>query len=103
MNELTDLHLQILEKCTIECSDIEEVLGDLVDNELTPTLNSRVRDHITGCRECQASEASYRWVIECAHDLSEEPAPVDVQNRLRATLNARLGLTLAPVDDSSER
>ena len=94
MQSLNDLHLAILEKTTIDCADVEQVLGDMVDHDLTPTLEGRIRDHISECKCCRRSEKSYRWVVDSAKLLKPEPLPSDVSARLRQALNLRLGLTL---------
>lgn len=95
MQTVNELHLTILEKPVIECSDIEQLLGDLVDGDLTPTLEGRIRDHIEDCDCCRESEKSYRWVVKKAKLLKSEPLPNDVSRRLRMALNEKLGLALS--------
>jgi anti-sigma factor RsiW len=95
MARLTDLELRILEKPSIECEDVTALLGDYVDNELSPSLRDRVHCHIRGCKECQEGEAGYREVISLAKELPEKPVTEDIQKRLREALNKRLGLNLS--------
>ena len=101
MTDFTDLQLLILEKSTIECGDIEALFGDFVEDDLPATLRARVDRHIKGCADCRQFQKEYCDVIQLARELGEEvtPAPVGVQNRLREALNARLGLSLAPVGE----
>lgn len=98
MSKLTDLEIRILEKQKLDCMDVAELMGDLVDGELIPTLEARVCNHINGCRYCQDSEESYRMTVKMARELRNRPMPRGVQNRLRRALNERLGLDLAMVE-----
>ena len=90
-----ELHLEILEKSAIECADVDKLLGDLVDGDLIPTLEGRIREHISACTKCSESERGYRWVVESAKELKVKPLPEQVSQRLRVALNKRLGLSLA--------
>lgn len=78
------------------CSDVTARLGDYVDNEIDQSLKLSIDTHLDICPECAAFFASYKHVIDSAAELREPEAPleVDVQNRLRAALNRRLGLSL---------
>ncbi len=96
---LTDSHLRILEKGTIECKDVKKLLGDYTDKELTSTLKARLDAHISGCPECQELHDSYKFTVQLASTLEDKPVPVDVQNRLRIALNAKLGLSLPLVGE----
>lgn len=95
--KLTDLQLRILEKHSIDCRDVENLLGDFTDRELPCTLRARVDAHIQKCAFCGETASSYQWVVNLAHGLKDKPVPVGVKNRLRAALNQRLGLNLPPV------
>ena len=94
---LTDFQLMVLEKNEIDCLDVVELLGDLVDGDLPPTLEARLEGHISGCAYCEEMKASYELTIELARELKndEKPIPTAVQNRLRSALNEKLGLNLA--------
>ncbi len=95
-NNAADVHLRILEKESIECEDIKELLCDYVDDDLPQALRARVSQHICNCPVCEEEESSYRNVIDLAKELREEETEIseDVQRRLREALNARLGLNL---------
>mgnify|MGYP003595291031 CR=1 FL=1 len=95
MSKLSDLHLRILEKESIECADVEALLGDYADNDLNPALKARIESHINKCEECQESEKDYRMVIELAHELPVIPVPAEVRSRLRKALNEKLGIQLS--------
>lgn len=85
---------QVLEKRTLECTDVLSLLGDYVDGELIPSLEIRVKAHIDSCEDCLEMLTSYRETVQMAKDLPEVSVGVDAQNRLRRTLNQRLGLKL---------
>ena len=97
MADFTDLQLMVLEKEHIECRDVMVLLGDYCDNELPPSLKGRLDAHISGCDYCQELKQGYKLTIDLAKELRDQPIPVEVQNRLRRSLNQRLGLNLSPV------
>ena len=95
MTQLNDFQLLVLEKETIDCSDVTELLGDYTDRELPPTLRARIDSHIHQCEHCQDMEKSYRLTVELAGELNmDKPLPLGVHNRLRKALNEKLGLSL---------
>lgn len=94
MKKLSDYHLYMLEKAELDCGDIEDLLGDYVDGDLTPTLESRVKEHIQDCSYCEEIESGYRLTIKLASELrNNEPAPDDVKLRLKERLNKTLGIS----------
>lgn len=93
----SDLELQILEKDCIECDDVALLLGDYTDCDLPSSIRARLDSHIKTCPFCAEMRASYKFTVDLARDLADRPVPTDVQNRLRATLNHRLGLNLPQV------
>ena len=80
----------------LECNDVIARLGDYTDNELPVSERIAMEDHFDDCPECAAFLASYTHVVVSAAELREpeQPISVDVQNRLRAALNKRLGIDL---------
>ena len=96
---LNDFQLMVLEKHTLDCVDVVELLGDLVEGDLSPTLAARLGSHIEDCNYCGEIKRGYEMTIELAHELKSEerPVPAAVQNRLRAALNEKLGLRLGMV------
>lgn len=95
---IPDHQLRILEKQEIDCIDVQLIMGDYADGDLTETLKERVDHHICTCKKCAEFKDSYLKTIELAASLLEpKPLPVDLQNRLRAALNRRLGINLPPV------
>ncbi len=94
MTGLNDFQLLVLEKETITCADVTELLGDYTDKDLPPTLRARIDSHIHQCECCQDSAKTYRWTVELAGELGNKPLPLGVHNRLRKALNEKLGLSL---------
>jgi anti-sigma factor RsiW len=80
----------------LDCKDVIVRLGDYTDNELPVSERIAMEDHFDDCAECAAFLASYTHVVVSAAELREpeQPISVDVQNRLRAALNKRLGINL---------
>jgi anti-sigma factor RsiW len=80
----------------LDCKDVIARLGDYTDNELPVSERIAMEDHFDDCAECAAFLASYTHVVVSAAELREpeQPISVDVQNRLRAALNKRLGINL---------
>jgi anti-sigma factor RsiW len=80
----------------LDCKDVIARLGDYTDNELPGSERIAMEDHFDECPECAAFLASYTHVVVSAAELREpeQPISVDVQNRLRAALNKRLGIDL---------
>lgn len=98
MSKLSDTQIRILEKQSLDCLDVSELTGDLVDGDLIPTLESRVISHAKCCAYCRESIESYKLTVQLASELRDQPIPTGVQNRLRRALNERLGLSLQMVE-----
>ena len=95
MKNLSDYQLYVLEKAEIDCQDVEALLGDYVDGDLTPTIAERLAGHIEECSYCQEIESGYRLTIELADELrNDSPAPEGVKSRLMENLNKTLGLNI---------
>lgn len=96
-HNISDSHLEVLEKQAITCADIEALEGDRVDNEISVSLKARLDAHVKCCEHCQNFDRSYRHIIGLAAELRDTPIPQDVQNRLRRKLNEKLGLSMPMV------
>ncbi|MCO6429848.1 MAG: hypothetical protein J5J00_03225 [Deltaproteobacteria bacterium] len=97
MSVIPDRHLRVLEKANIECCDTKALMGDLVDNDILPSLKARIESHLECCEQCQKFRIEYLATIELARSLKPKTMPLEAQNRLRAALNKRLGLSLQMV------
>ncbi len=94
MKKMSERELRILEKPAIVCADVNTLLGDYVDNELSASLRDRIHQHIRLCPKCDEGEKRYREVIALARALPEKPVTENVRKRLREGLNRRLGISL---------
>lgn len=86
----------------LSCRDVISLFGDYVDDELDSSTRENVTLHIATCPSCQEFEGSFRFTIEAAAALGREevPMPLGAKNRLRTTLNERLGLSLPLLGDA---
>ncbi len=94
LEDYSDGYLFVLEKPTVQCADVETLLGEYVENSLPPTLRARIDAHVADCGECRVLKASYEKTIELARGLADRPVPSGVSERLRHALNAKLGIQL---------
>lgn len=97
MRPYSRYELFVLEKPMVKCADFEKLLGEYVDGEVPPTLHARLHSHASVCPVCNSSLESYNFVIASARMLGNQPLPEGAQQRLRARLNERLGLSM-PLD-----
>lgn len=98
MTLYTEEHVLMLEKGNISCEDFEAALCDYADGTLPNSLKARVEDHACKCLECAEVKRTYLLTVKLACLLrNEKSATLDVQNRLRENLNAKLKLSLKPV------
>ena len=95
---LTDREISILEKHTLQCTDVRGIFGDYYDDDLPVSLKLRVTEHLANCPDCLRFAAEYHTVVETARSLRAAEPPAGVRTRLRAALNQRLGLSL-PLDE----
>jgi Putative zinc-finger len=92
---INEFHLYILEKGEFTCEDVGVLLCDYADAELPAALRERFESHLEQCPHCEQATLEYMQVIALAAELREpDPLPADVQERLYAGLNAKLGLNL---------
>lgn len=98
---MNEFHLRYFEKLEITCDDVGALASEYLDSELAPSLHLRVKDHLDSCPECQATMAELEMLLALAKDLSAKPLPEKVAQRLRHSLNERLGLSL-PIADSKD-
>jgi hypothetical protein len=96
MENYSDYHMYVLEKYSVDCIDVVKLLGDYYDQDLHPSLQQRLENHVCECKYCQELDRSYRLVVEVARTLrqAEKPMSSTVKVRLRQALNQRLGLKL---------
>lgn len=86
---------RMMEKAEVSCADLVRTLDDYIEGALSEPAMTKLSAHVAGCEKCQRMEGTYRWTIALAGELRDEPAPVEVKNRLRQSLNEKLGLNIA--------
>jgi Putative zinc-finger len=94
---IPDYQLLVLEKPEITCQDVRAILDDYCEDILTESLVARLDSHIDSCKYCKSLKEGYQEVIQLAKGLrkvSNVDMPQGTRTRLRATLNARLGLKM---------
>ena len=92
---MNELELEVFEKETITCHDVENLYGDYMEGDLPMSLEARLRDHICECDHCQEFACLYTQVIDVASQIKDTiTLSDDVKNRLHARLNKELGLNL---------
>ena len=80
----------------LSCEKVMGTLIDYVEGDLPIATREMYDRHLENCTECSAFLAGYRGIIDAAKELTptQETLGVDIQNRLRRSLNQRLGLNL---------
>jgi anti-sigma factor RsiW len=83
-----------VERRTLGCSEVEELLDSYIDNEISPMLAARFEQHIDSCEYCHALVAESQHLLGLARTLAETPMPAEVGQRLRGALKERVGYEL---------
>lgn len=92
----TEIHF--IENLKVNCEEVKSLLLAYTECELAPALRMGFESHLERCERCRAEVSGYQLVVATAHELGDRPVSVEIQNRLRATLNRKLGLSLPYVD-----
>ncbi len=79
------------ERRILHCSDIEQLLDEHIDGELTPEMDSRFVTHLERCEGCRSLVSDCKAIVTIARDLAETEIPEDVSQRLRAILRDEVG------------
>lgn len=103
MSEIPDYQLRVLEKEEITCRDVRDLMCDYADNEILPTLKSRIDEHFESCNRCRYFSQTYLKTIQLANELPAKELDSGAQDRLRKALNQRLGLNLAQVSEREDQ
>jgi hypothetical protein len=98
MKNIPEEQIRILERHTIDCCDVEAMMGEYADGNISPSLKDRLDDHISNCSDCKEFKESYLMTIKLAKELKPAPLNTESQNRLRRALNERLGINLSMVE-----
>jgi anti-sigma factor RsiW len=87
--------MDAVEKTSILCDELAELLGEYVDGDLPFSMKNRLSQHLQSCSECRNLHRNYQRTIQIASLLKDKPMPEGAKERLAEGLNKRLGLNLA--------
>lgn len=93
---LSDMHLFVLEKGEVSCSDVEALMSDYVDNDMAPSVRRRLEHHMAQCESCSQCRSDFLTIRAVARELGArtETLPAGVEQRLRLALQEQLGISL---------
>lgn len=63
----------------MKCSQVESILSDYLDGELSPVQAAQVRDHLHKCLRCEARWRMLRQTVRLVAHLGNEKCPVDLR------------------------
>ena len=67
------------------CQDLEHLLGDFVDGEITRDERRRLEQHLAGCSDCRAAVEETRALLAATKTLAREIPPAkDLWPEIRA-------------------
>jgi anti-sigma factor RsiW len=72
----------------ITCRELAELLIDFVAGELSPERRAQLEQHLQCCPPCVAYVETYRLTITLTRRLPCAPLPPQLEQRLRAVLEA---------------
>jgi anti-sigma factor RsiW len=78
------------------CSEIELLVDDYVDGELSSLEAKRYERHLEQCDACRELVSDCLLIVKTARTLAERPVPPAVSHRLRQRLQHELGLSISP-------
>jgi hypothetical protein len=74
----------------VDCEQIQELLSEYADDQLSPAARSDVEAHLASCGSCAEELASLRAYLRAMHDLRRVPAPPDFVDALNRGLDRPL-------------
>ena len=70
----------------MNCKDTLALIHDYLDGETSAAEEGRLARHLEVCRDCEAAFVRYEVLAERLGRVETEPAPVDLSDRVIATL-----------------
>jgi len=71
------------------CSDLTQLLLDLVEGHLPPETRAALQQHLASCPECVAVVRTYESTRSLLRSLTDADLPPELRARLRAFLDTR--------------
>lgn len=66
----------------ISCSEVQKVLSDYLDDDITDEMRRRIEDHLQGCKHCTAICDGLRNVVQLLGDDRVIELPTGFSRRL---------------------
>lgn len=73
----------------VDCRRVADLLGEYVDEQLTPDLKTAVETHMSMCAPCIAFLKQYRFAPQAARQVLLRSVPVELEDRLLSFLRAK--------------
>jgi RNA polymerase sigma-70 factor (ECF subfamily) len=74
-----------------ECSAFTQAVSDYLDGALDAACRVAIDDHLQRCRRCRVLCDTTRRTVELYRTLPAEALPAEVESRLMAALQLRIG------------
>jgi anti-sigma factor RsiW len=74
------------------CSEIEDLLDEYIDEQLSPPLVKSYEHHLERCEDCRELVHDCRQIVELARALPEPQLPDGLHERLTRRLEGELGV-----------
>lgn len=75
----------------LRCSDVEELVDDYLDGEMSEGTLWRFEAHLARCEKCRELVEDFQNLVATARSLAEKPIDPGVQRRLRDALLQEVG------------
>jgi hypothetical protein len=72
----------------VDCEQIQELLSEYADDQLSPEARGDVEAHVAACKSCAGELASLHDYLQAMHDLRRVPAPADFVDAVNRRLDA---------------
>jgi anti-sigma factor RsiW len=73
----------------VDCQQLVSLLGDYVDDQLSPEQRDAIEAHMGQCAPCVAFLRQYRFAPQAVRDHLLQKVPVDLEHRLLTFLRDR--------------
>ncbi|MCH7552705.1 MAG: zf-HC2 domain-containing protein [Chloroflexi bacterium] len=66
----------------VDCSDVQDLASDYVDEEMTESIVVKMRRHLSDCVPCQSFMTSFTNTIRALRSMPKEKASDEVRERI---------------------
>jgi len=96
-DEQNEEQVPFLERASLSCSDVEDLLDCYIDGEMINALKQRFDDHLANCELCRGLAHDTHHLVSVARTLNKEPISDDIRTRLRKVLKDKVGYNVTPL------